>query len=51
MVNFLVAQLGPDPAWRTAVANAAAHAPDSPEFTFSHQVAAVIWDGAGRPRP
>jgi hypothetical protein len=51
MVNFLVAQLGQDPAWRTALANAAAHAPDSPEFTFWHQVAAAIREGAGRPRP
>jgi hypothetical protein len=51
MVNFLVAQLGQDPAWRTAMANAAAHAPDSPEFTFWHLVAAAIREGAGRPRP
>jgi hypothetical protein len=51
MVNLLVAQLGPDPALRAALANAAAHEPDSPEFTFWHQVAAAIQEGAARLRP
>jgi hypothetical protein len=51
MVNFLVAQLGHDPAWRTALANADAHAPGSPEFIFWHQVAASIRENATRPRP
>jgi len=42
MVNLLVAQLGPGPAWRTALTNADAHAPDSPEFDYWHRVAAAI---------
>jgi hypothetical protein len=51
MVNLLVARLGPDPALRAALANAASHAPDSPELTFWHQVAAAIQEGAARLRP
>lgn len=50
MANFLVARLGRDPAWRTALVNADSHAPDSPEFVFWHRVAAAIRDGSTRPR-
>jgi len=42
MVGLLVAQLGPGPAWRTALANASVHEPDSPEFNYWHRVAAAI---------
>lgn len=50
MVNLLVAQLGPGPAWRTALANADAHAPDSPEFDYWHRVAAAIQAVSARRR-
>jgi hypothetical protein len=42
MVNLLVAELGPGSAWRTALTNADAHDPDSPEFNYWHRVAAAI---------
>ena len=51
MANLLVSQLGHDPAWRTAMANADAHAADSPERAYWHGVAAAIRDGGHRPRP
>jgi hypothetical protein len=51
MANLLVSQLGPDPAWRTAMANADAHAADSPEHAYWHGVAVAIRDGGHRPRP
>jgi hypothetical protein len=50
MANLLVSQLGQDPAWRTAMANADAHAADSPEHAYWRAVAAVIRDGGLRPR-
>ena len=50
MANLLVSQLGQDPAWRTAMANAYAHAADSPEHAYWRGVAAVIRDGGLRPR-
>ncbi|MGH7303404.1 MAG: hypothetical protein ACRELZ_08945 [Candidatus Rokuibacteriota bacterium] len=50
MASLLVAQLGHDPAWRTAVANADAHAADSPEHAYWRSVATAIRDGA-RVRP
>jgi hypothetical protein len=51
MANLLVSQLGQDPAWRTAMANADALAADSPEHAYWHGVAAAIRDGGHRPRP
>ena len=48
MANLLVMQLGPDPAWRTALANADAHAPDSAEYTYWRRVAQAIRDGGHR---
>ena len=51
MANLLVSQLGPDPAWRTAMANAETHAADSPEHAYWRSVAAVIRDVGLRPRP
>ncbi len=50
MVSLLVAQLGPGPAWRTALANAEANEPDSPEFNYWHRVAAAIRAVSGRRR-
>ncbi len=52
MAGLLVSQLGGDPAWRTALANADAHSPDSPEHAYWRAVAAAIRDGGGqRARP
>jgi len=51
MASLLVAQLGPDLAWRTAQANADAHTGDSPEHAYWSGVAALIRDGGIRPRP
>lgn len=52
MATLLVAQLGQDPAWRTALANADAHSPDSPEHAYWRSVATAIRDGGGlRSRP
>jgi len=52
MASLLVAQLGQDPAWRTALANADAHSPDSPEHAYWRGVATAIRDGGGhRSRP
>lgn len=48
MANVLVMQLGQDPAWRTALANAEAHAADSPEYTYWRRVAQAIRDGGHR---
>ena len=49
MATLLVSQLGRDPAWRIAVANAEAHDADSPEHAYWRGVAAAIRDGL-RPR-
>jgi hypothetical protein len=52
MASLLVAQLGQDPAWRTALANADAHSSDSPEHAYWRAVATAIRDGGGqRSRP
>ena len=52
MASLLVSQLGLDPAWRTALANADAVSPDSPEYAYWRAVAAAIRDGAAvRARP
>jgi hypothetical protein len=52
MASLLVSQLGFDPAWRTALANADAVSTDSPEYGFWRAVAAAIRDGAAvRARP
>ena len=52
MATLLVSQLGQDPAWRTALANADAHSPDSPEHAYWRSVATAIRDGGGlRSRP
>jgi hypothetical protein len=51
MAGLLVSQLGQDPAWRTALANAEAHAVDSPEHAYWRAVAAAIRDGSHRARP
>jgi len=52
MATLLVSQLGQDPAWRIALANADAHAPDSPEHAYWRSVATAIRDGGGlRSRP
>jgi hypothetical protein len=52
MATLLVSQLGQDPAWRTALANADAHTPDSPEHAYWRSVATAIRDGGGlRSRP
>jgi len=48
MANLLVAELGPRQAWRTALSNADAHAPDSPEFDYWHRVAAAVRDATQR---
>ncbi len=48
MASLLVMQLGPDPAWRTALANADAHAPDSAEYSYWRRVAQAIRDGGHR---
>jgi len=52
MAGLLVSQLGLDPAWRTALANADAVSPDSPEYAYWRSVAAAIRDGGAiRARP
>jgi len=51
MASLLITQLGQDPAWRTALANADAHAPDSPEHAYWRNVATAIRDGGYRSRP
>ena len=52
MATLLVSQLGQDPAGRTALANADAHSPDSPEHAYWRSVATAIRDGGGlRSRP
>jgi hypothetical protein len=52
MASLLVSQLGLDPAWRTALANADAVSPDSPEYAYWRSVAAAIRDGGAiRARP
>ena len=51
MASLLITQLGQDPAWRTALANADAHAPDSPEHAYWRNVATAIRDGGHRSRP
>ena len=52
MATLLVSQLGQDPAWRTALANADAHSSDSPEHAYWRSVATAIRDGGGlRSRP
>jgi hypothetical protein len=52
MASLLVSQLGLDPAWRTARANADAVSSDSPEYAYWRAVAAAIRDGAAvRVRP
>lgn len=51
MANLLVSQLGPDSAWRTAMANAEAQAADGPEHAYWRAVAALIREGGFRPRP
>lgn len=48
MATLLVAELGPRQAWRTALTNADAHAPDSPEFDYWHRVAAAVRDATRR---
>ena len=48
MASLLVTQLGQDPAWRTALANADAHAPESPEHAYWRKVAQAIRDGGHR---
>lgn len=50
MASLLVSQLGYDPAWRTAIANADAHVANSPEHAYWRAVAAAIREGL-RPRP
>jgi len=50
MATLLVSQLGQDPAWRIALANADAHSPDSPEHAYWRSVATAIRDGL-RSRP
>jgi len=50
MASLLITQLGQDPAWRTALANADAHAPDSPEHAYWRSVATAIRDGGYRSR-
>jgi len=49
MATLLVSQLGRDPAWRTAMANAEAQSADSSEHAYWSGVAAAIRDGL-RPR-
>jgi hypothetical protein len=52
MATLMVSQLGQDPAWRTALANADAHSPDSPEHAYWRSVATAIRDVGGlRSRP
>jgi hypothetical protein len=50
MATVLIAQLGQDPAWRTALVNADAHPPDSPEHAYWRRVAAAIKEGGIRLR-
>ncbi len=50
MANLLIKQLGQDPAWRTALANADAQAHDSPESAYWRRVADAIRDGGHRSR-
>ena len=50
MATLLISQLGQDPAWRTALANAEAHAPDSPEHAYWGRVAAAVREGGIRLR-
>ena len=50
MASLLISQLGQDPAWRTALANADAHAADSPEHAYWRSVATAIRDGGHRSR-
>ena len=50
MATLLIAQFGQDPAWRTALANAEAHSPDSPEHDYWRRVAAAIKEGGIRLR-
>ena len=48
MATLLVAQLGLEPAWRTALANADAQPNDSPEQAFWRTVASAIRDGSAQ---
>jgi hypothetical protein len=48
MASLLVSQLGQEPAWRTALANADAQPTDSAEQAFWRAVAAVIRDGSAQ---
>ena len=50
MATLLIAQLGQDPAWRTALANAEAHSPDTPEHAYWRRVATAIREGGIRLR-
>jgi hypothetical protein len=50
MATLLISQLGQDPAWRTALANAEAHSPGSPEHAYWRRVAAAIKEGGIRLR-
>ena len=51
MAGLLVSQLGQDPAWQTALANAEAQPPDSPEQAFWRAVASAIRDSSGQRAP
>jgi hypothetical protein len=42
MATVLIGQLGQDPAWRTALVNAEAHSPDTPEHAYWRPVAAAM---------
>lgn len=48
MATLLVSQLGLEPAWRTALANADAQPNDSPEQAFWRTVASAIRDGSAQ---
>lgn len=50
MGALLIAQFGQDMAWRTAMANANSHTPDSPDFAYWHRVAATVRDESQRLR-
>lgn len=50
MASLLTSHLGQDMAWRTALANADAHAIDSPEHMYWRKVATAIRDGSQRAR-
>jgi hypothetical protein len=50
MATMLISQLGQDPAWRTALANAEAHAPGTPEHDYWRRVAAAVREGGIRLR-